>query len=73
MSVGEDVLALMGLLEKLYLDTGLEYFRHQAMSWSQWIWMLQDSRRAEWGLEYPGHPNGADVAARLGGHGSDPL
>ena len=61
MTAGRDIQAIMALLEKLYRDTGLEYFRHQARSWSQWVWMLQDSKRAEWQLEYRGDANGEDV------------
>lgn len=61
MPVGEDIQAIMALLQRLYADTGLEYFKHQAMSWSQWVWMLQDEKRELWALAYAGDPEGADV------------
>lgn len=61
MTVGEDIATIIVTMEKLYKETGLEYFKNQAMSWSQWVWMLQESKRKEWGLLYQGDPNGEDV------------
>ncbi len=58
-TVGDDVVRVVRLLETLYHETRLPYFKAQA--WSQWVWMLRDSTRKEWGLSYSGDPNGSDV------------
>lgn len=61
MSVGDDIHQVILLMEKLYNETGLSYFKSQCKAWSQWVWMLSDNARQQWNVTYPGSPNGEDV------------
>jgi hypothetical protein len=63
MSVGDDIHHIVLLMEKLYRETGLLYFKAQCQAWSQWVWMLDDNARQRWHVLYHGSPNGDDVCA----------
>ena len=61
MSAGDDIHRVVLLMEKLYLETGVLYFKAQCQAWSQWVWMLSDHARKRWNVTYLGSPNGDDV------------
>lgn len=55
-TVGARVRRIVAELEALGEETGFEFFITQARFWSQWLWMLSDERKREWGLElHVGH------------------
>jgi hypothetical protein len=56
--VGERVESIIAEMASLYELTGVEYFKSQASGWSQWVWMLEDRKRQEWNLTYPGDAQG---------------
>jgi hypothetical protein len=58
-TVGERIEHIVNEMTSLYEVTGVEYFKAQASSWSQWVWMLLDSKRQEWQITYPGDAHGA--------------
>jgi hypothetical protein len=45
-------------MQELYRLTELPFFDRQAAYWIQWVWMLNDNAREEWGIVRPGHPDG---------------
>ena len=57
-TVGERIEHIVNEMASLYEATGVEYFKAHASGWSQWVWMLQDSKRREWQITYPGDPQG---------------
>ena len=60
----EQIRIVIAGMERLYRATGLEYFRSQARSWSQWLWMLSEDKKREWGVPLDaGHPDGLDVCS----------
>jgi len=58
----EDINKYMMLAKKLYKATGgVGIFKTQAQAISSWVWMLDDKKRKEWGINYKGDPNGQDI------------
>ena len=57
-TVGGRIERLVMEMLLLYEATGCEYFKSQASAWSQWVWMLLDSKRREWQVTYAGNPHG---------------
>ena len=53
-TIGERIEYIIDEMVSLYEATGVEYFNSHASGWSQWVCMLQDSRRREWQITYPG-------------------
>jgi hypothetical protein len=53
-TIGERIEYIIDEMVSLYEATGVEYFNAHASGWSQWVQMLQDSRRREWQITYPG-------------------
>ncbi len=57
-TVGERIERVVMEMRSLYEATGVEYFNAQASAWSQWVWMLNDSKRREWQVTYAGDAQG---------------
>ncbi len=51
-------------MQELHRLTGLPFFANEATAWRQWLWMLNDRARAEWGITRPGHHHGQDDTIR---------
>jgi hypothetical protein len=61
LTIGDRIARIVNDVNYLYDATGVEYFKSQASSWSQWVWMLQDSKRLEWKVSYVGDAHGAQT------------
>jgi hypothetical protein len=57
-TIGERIEYIIDEMVSLHESTGVEYFNAQASGWSQWVWMLQDIKRREWQITYPGDAHG---------------
>lgn len=59
--VGARIEHIIGMIETLYHDTQLDYFKAQANGWYQWVWMLPELKRSQWNIRLEGYPNGKDI------------
>jgi hypothetical protein len=50
MTIGQDIDAVVQLLDKLYKETNIEFFNQLALSMSDWVDMLLPDKKKEWGL-----------------------
>lgn len=61
MTVGERIERIVADIAELRKANDLPYFVGQAAVWAQWVWMVDNDNRREWGLTYEGSPNGISL------------